>query len=714
MSDRPFDAQPVLRIDGLTTVFATPSGLVRAVDGVSFDIPPGTAVGLVGESGSGKSTVALSVLRLLGPGGRIAGGRIQFRGQDLLAKAPDELQKLRGTRLATVFQDPLTTLTPSLTIGEQIAETVIAHRGGARRAAWDRAVELLGLVGVPDAPSRARQYPHHLSGGMRQRVSIAIALSCEPDLVILDEPTTALDVTVQAQILELLDRLRRERRLSMLFISHDLGVIARVCDAVCVLYGGRVIEQSPVDALFRGPLHPYAKGLLACVPGVNGRTKRRLPQIPGRVPDLVDPPPGCIFEPRCPFAEARCREPQPLRIAGDGRRVACWRFDTLAGVEWPASSSPPVTEQTPPEAGSAALSTVGLSKDFPLTGFWASMRLVHAGTALPRLRWESRRLRAVDDVSLSLAPGETLGLVGESGCGKSTFSRMVVGLITPTRGEIRMNGRRVDPTLRDERRRFRRDVQIVFQDPESSLNPRKRVGEILARPVVLYGLARGRQVAERVAELLHAVGLPAGYAARYAYQLSGGEKQRVGIARALAAEPRFVVCDEPVSSLDVSVRASILNLLGDLQRQLGLAYLFIAHDLAVVRQISDRVAVMYRGRVCEQGTVDEIFAPPHHPYTWALLSAVPVPDPQARMRPRPGLAGSVTSRRPDQVGCVFEDRCPVKIGAVCEESTPPHLNVSPTHWIACHHPVSVLETLDPARPMARDAKPATTMTRSDA
>jgi oligopeptide/dipeptide ABC transporter ATP-binding protein len=695
--------EPVLRVEGLSTEFATPGGSVRAVDGVSFEIPPGAAVGLVGESGSGKSTVALSILRLLGPGGRITGGRILFRGEDLLAKSPDELQKLRGNRLATVFQDPLTTLTPSLTIGEQIAETILAHRSSSRRAAWGRAVELLGQVGVPDAASRARQYPHHLSGGMRQRVSIAIALSCDPDLVILDEPTTALDVTVQAQILELLDRLRGERHLSMLFISHDLGVIARVCDAVCVLYGGRIVEQSPVEALFRGPLHPYAKGLLACVPGLGGATKRRLPHIAGRVPDLVDPPAGCIFEPRCPFAEARCREPQPLRTARDGRRVACWRFEALAGTEWPAGPPESMTERRPAAAG-AALSTVGLSKDYPLSGFWDSVRLVRSGTVLPRLRWDHRRLRAVDDVSLSLAPGETLGLVGESGCGKSTYSRMLVGLVTPTRGEIRMNGQRVDPALGDDRRRFRRDVQIVFQDPESSLNPRKRVGEILGRPLVLYDLARGRRVGHRVGELLHAVGLPAAYAARYSYQLSGGEKQRVGIARALAAEPRFVVCDEPVSALDVSVRASILNLLGDLQRQLGLAYLFIAHDLAVVRQISDRVAVMYRGRVCEQGTVAEIFAPPHHPYTWALLSAVPVPDPTARARPRTGLMGSVTSRRPDQRGCVFEDRCPVKIGAICEDTTPPRVTVSPTHWIACHHPVAILETLDPAVPRTgRDA-----------
>jgi peptide/nickel transport system ATP-binding protein len=280
---------------------------------------------------------------------------------------------------------------------------------------------------------------------------------------------------------------------------------------------------------------------------------------------------------------------------------------------------------------------------------------------------------------------------------------MVVGLVPPTRGEIRMNGHRVDPVAGGDRRAFRRNVQIVFQDPDSSLNPRKRVGEILGRPLVLYGLARGRRVGERVDELLHAVGLPPGYAARYSYQLSGGEKQRVGIARALAAEPRFVVCDEPVSSLDVSVRASILNLLGDLQRQLGLAYLFIAHDLAVVRQICDRVAVMYRGRICEQGTVEEIFAPPHHPYTWALLSAVPVPDPAARARPRARLAGSVTGRRPGQAGCVFEDRCPVKIGAVCEDATPPRVSVSSTHWIACHHPASVLETLDPAQPVGRDA-----------
>jgi oligopeptide/dipeptide ABC transporter ATP-binding protein len=687
-------ADPVLRIEGLSTVFSTASGPVQAVDDVSFEITHGTTVGLVGESGSGKSTVALSILRLLGPGGRVTTGRMLFRGEDLLIKKPDELQRLRGNRLAMVFQDPLTTLTPSLTIGEQIAETVTVHRNASRREAWRRAVELLELVGIPDPARRVRQYPHQLSGGMRQRVSIAIALSCDPELVILDEPTTALDVTVQAQILELLDQLRRELHLSLLFITHDLGVVAQICDTVCVLYGGRVAERATVTDLFRAPLHPYTKGLLACVPGLD-RAARRLPSIPGRVPDLSALPEGCVFMPRCPFAEGRCSEPQMLQTASGGRRVACWKFEALAAQGWPTQDGG-ASEAVRPQTG-AALVTVGLSKDYTLTGFWSSWRVGRDHGVIPRLSWAPQRLRAVDDVSITVVPGETLGLVGESGCGKSTVSRMLVGLAPPTAGEILMNGQSVTGAAREEMRRFRKDVQLVFQDPESSLNPRKPVGAILARPLVLYRLAAGRRARERVAELLDAVQLSPAYATRYPYQLSGGERQRVGIARALAAEPRFVICDEPVSALDVSVRASILNLLGDLKRRFGLGYLFIAHDLAVVKQISDRIAVMYRGRICEVGPTGAIFAPPHHPYTWALLSAIPVPADTARERRRVNLRGSVTSRQPGQPGCVFEDRCPVKIGAVCETTTPPHVEVSPGHWIGCHHPVSFLQTLDPAR-----------------
>jgi oligopeptide/dipeptide ABC transporter ATP-binding protein len=685
---------PILRIQGLTTEFATGRGVVHALDGVSFDVPRASAVGLVGESGSGKTTVALAILRLLGPGGRVRGGKILFQQADILKASVNELRQLRGNRVAVVFQDPLTSLTPSLRVGEQIAETILAHKKISRGAAWDRARDLLALVGVPDPAARSRQYPHHLSGGMRQRVSIAIALACDPQLLILDEPTTALDVTIQAQILELLDRLRREMRLSMLFITHDLGVIAQICDSVCVLYGGHLLERAGVADLFRQPLHPYTKGLLACVPSLGASSlTRRLPHIAGRVPDLVDPPPGCVFEPRCPFAEPRCRtEPQPLRPASTGAAVACWKFEALWEERWPvtATARAPTTAATGP-----ALTTVRLSKEYALSGFWGSLRAGRDTGLIPRIWYEPRKVGAIDNVSLTIEPGETLGLVGESGCGKSTLARALVGLILPTSGEIHLDGQHLHSASREAWRRYRKDVQIVFQDPESSLNPRKTVAEILARPLVLYGLTGGGRLTARVAELLEAVQLSPTYGARYPYQLSGGEKQRVGIARALAAQPRFIVCDEAVSSLDVSVRASILNLLDDLKGQFSLAYLFIAHDLAVVKHISNRIAVMYRGRVCELGSVAEIFSPPYHPYTWALLSAIPAVEYRTQKRNRVALTGSVASMPPGRPGCVFADRCPVKIGPICDSTTPPNIQVSPGHWIACHHPVSVLETLDP-------------------
>ncbi len=686
---------PVIAVEGLRTHFATQRGIVRAVDGVSFSIPPGTAFGLVGESGSGKSTVALSILRLLGPGGRITNGAIRFKGSDLLALRERELREIRGNRVAMVFQDPLTSLTPTLRIGDQIVETIVTHQQLSRAQAWRRALELLDHVGIPDPAYRARQYPHQFSGGMRQRVCIALALSCAPDLLILDEPTTALDVTIQAQILDLLERLRDELRLSILFITHDLGVIVRISDQICVMYGGRVVEQGSVADIFLRSLHPYTKGLLASIPSLSGQRGERLPYIPGRVPDLVNPPEGCIFQSRCPFAEERCRLPQPLLPASNGQMAACWKFDRLIGEPWPTQRG--ARAATLPAPGRSELRLEHLRKVFPLTGFWDSLRLTRDGRLLPRMVSEPKTVQAVDDVSLTIAAGETLGLVGESGCGKTTLGRMLVGLVTPTSGEIRLDHRPRASMRGEELRRYRKDVQIIFQNPESSLNPRKTVGEILARPLELYRLTRGREATrERVATLLETVRLSPAYAARYPHQLSGGEKQRVGIARALASEPRFIVCDEPISALDVSVRASILNLLDDLKEQFGLAYLFIAHDLAVVKHISDRIAVMYRGKIVEIGIVEEIFAPPYHPYTQALLSAIPIANYAERRRKRIFLAGSVTSIGAGTRGCVFTDRCPLKIGPICDQEPPPVRAASPGHRIVCHHPLEFLATLEPA------------------
>jgi oligopeptide/dipeptide ABC transporter ATP-binding protein len=591
-----------------------------------------------------------------------------------------------------VFQDPLTSLTPSLSVGEQIAETLRVHGKHVGRNAWGRVVELLSLVGLPDPARRARQYPHQLSGGMRQRVAIAIAIACDPDLVILDEPTTALDVTIQAQILDLLNRLRDEYRMSILLITHDLGVIAQVCDRVCVLYAGQLVETGTTAELFEAPLHPYTKGLLACLPRITSVAGRqRLPHVPGRVPDLSRVPAGCVFGPRCCFAEDRCAsERQPLRVAGPGRGAACWKWDRLRAETWRMSGVG--GDQAARGPTRAELATVRLTKEYRLSGFWDSLKVRRVSGGLPAIRWEPHTLRALDDITLSLGAAETLALVGESGCGKSTLGLAIVGLVRPTSGRVELNGRDRAAT-RTDRRRSRREVQIIFQNPDSSLNPRKRVGDIVARPLVLYGIRPHQPVAERVRELLTAVQLDPAYAERYPHQLSGGEKQRVGIARALAAEPDFIVCDEPISALDLSVRASILNLLDDLKRQLGLSLLFIAHDLAVVRHIADRVAVMYRGRICELGDVAQVFKPPYHPYTWALLSAIPSGIVDARRQERVRLRGSATDARWAGRGCVFSDRCPVRIGEVCDQEPPPAVEVAPGHVIACHHEPPYLREL---------------------
>ena len=688
---------PLLAIDDLRVEFATPRGMLRAVDSVSLTIAPGEVRGLVGESGSGKSSVALSILRLLGPGGRVSGGSIRFGDRDLLRLPESQLRELRGNRIAIVFQDPLTSLTPSLRIGEQLAETIVTHRRVGRAEAWRQSIQLLDQVGIGDPAARARQFPHQFSGGMRQRVSLALALSCSPDLLILDEPTTALDVTIQAQILDLIEQLRDRLSLSVLFITHDLGVIVRICDSVSVLYGGRVVEEGPLERLFQQPLHPYTKGLLASVPTLAcDRRGQRLPFIAGRVPDLVDAPPGCIFAARCPFVETRCHDPQCLAPAGERRLAACWKADRLSSTPWPLQLPHAGAEQPHAAAtNGSALTVQDLTKDYTLTGFWDSLRVERSSTGLPRLAARPTKLRAVDDVSLTIAPRETLGLVGESGCGKTTLGRAIVGLVEPSTGQIRLDGRAPAAMSRDELRRYRKDVQIIFQNPDSSLNPRMTIRQILARPLELYRLADGRQIERRVFSLLETVQLSPAHARRYPHQLSGGEKQRVGIARALAAEPRFIICDEPISALDVSVRASILNLLQDLKEQFGLGYLFIAHDLAVVRHISDRIAVMYRGRIVELGTVDEIFAPPYHPYTQALLSAIPLVDYAERKRRRIHLEGGVIARALGAAGCNFADRCQWKIGPVCDNVTPPDRRIGPGRWIHCHHDLEFLNKLDP-------------------
>jgi peptide/nickel transport system ATP-binding protein len=514
---------------------------------------------------------------------------------------------------------------------------------------------------------------------MRQRVSIAIALSCHPDLLILDEPTSALDVTIQATILDLLTALRNELGLAMLFITHDLGIVARMCDRVTVLYAGRVVERGSTREILESPAHGYSVGLLASLPGERSDARQPLSYIPGTLPGTEDRIEGCIFAARCPFVEELCRStPQSLIPLGVGHDSACIRHQFVASTGWPAPADPRAA--TAASRGAPILEVQNLAKTFDRSRFWSKVPVFGSRTSS-----QDQVVHAVRGVSLTLHAGETLGLVGESGCGKTTLARILVRLIVPSGGEILYKGRDALGMHGAEVKGYHRAVQIIFQNPDSSLNPRLRVGDVLKRRLELQGVTDSREHARRIAELLELVRLPDHYAARYPHELSGGEKQRVGLARALATEPAVIVCDEPVSALDVSVTAAILNSLIELQASLGLAYLFIAHDLSVVRHVSHRVAMMYRGEICETGTTSEVFEPPYHPYTEALLSAIPRPEYADRYRDRIQLRGTVAPPTGQLKGCPFQDRCPAKIGRVCEEESPPVVTVSPGHTIRCHH-----------------------------
>ena len=657
---------PVLRVSNLSVAYPAGAGWLRAIDDVSFDVAEGRALGVVGESGSGKSTSALAVLGLLAPEARVESGAAQFKGESLFDLPEAARRNLRGNRISIVFQDPFTSLNPAIAVGRQIAEPLVWHKGMDAAAAAVEVERLLAEVGIPRPREVALAYPHQLSGGMKQRALIATALACSPELLILDEPTTALDVTIEAQILDLLENLRRSRGLSMLYITHNLGVVARICDDVCVLYAGRVVEQGATASVLKAPRHPYTKGLLASLPRVTER-KHRLAPIAGRFPDLTAPPPGCIFHPRCSFVLDRCKtEPQVL---ADG--VRCWRAAELAGERWRVDE-----DSIPARVGKgegALVEVKDLAKTFQLGGMFDGFQVDFSG-GFP-LKFDPPKVRAVDGVSLSVSPGEVLGLVGESGCGKSTLGRMLVGLIEPSAGEIRIAG--------GSPQSQHRAAQIIFQNPDSSLNPRKTVQSIVGRPLELHDLASGPKVRERVVELLELVRLSAAYLGRYPHQLSGGEKQRVGIARALATSPRFIVCDEAVSALDVSVQAYVLNVLADLRDRLNVAYLFISHDLSVIAHIADRIAVMYRGAIVEDGRTEDVLQPPWHPYTEALLSAIPEVDraPEAK---RIRLRGDAVERGEAVKGCRFQHRCPRKIGAICETDTPPVREAAAGHRIACH------------------------------
>ena len=662
-----------LSVQDLQVEFETEKGIVRAVDGLSFDVAKGEVVAVVGESGSGKSVTALSIMRLLPRRtARIPRGRIEFEGRSLLDLGDEDMRRIRGREISMIFQEPMTSLNPLLTIGMQIRESLEIHLGMDEQAATRRAIELMNLVGIPDAERRLGQYPHHFSGGMRQRVMIAIGLACNPKLVIADEPTTALDVTIQAQILELMKDLSRRLGISLILITHNLGIVARYADRVVVMYAAHKVEEGPADAVFHRPRHPYTMGLLRSVPRLDKPRGGRLETIEGLPPNLANKQTGCRFAPRCPYKIERCaEEAPPLAPTDEGGASACHRIpDIIAGrIAWAAEGAAGSSDLARALEPKPLLSVRGLTKHFPVrTGLGGPKALV----------------KAAEDVSFDIYPGETVGLVGESGCGKTTVGRLILRLEDATAGKIDFGGIDITRASDAEMTAIRRKIQVIFQDPYSSLNPRMTVGDIIGEPLSVYRIAPDEaSLRERVETLLGQVGLRAEMAERYPHQLSGGQRQRVGIARALAMEPSFIVCDEAVSALDVSIQGQIINLLEDLQRSHGLAYLFIAHDLAVVRHISMRVVVMYLGRVMEISGRDELYADPLHPYTKLLLDAAPVPDPTIEKARAPRLIkGELPSPLAPPTGCVFHTRCPIA-GPECRESIPEPREVKPGHKVAC-------------------------------
>ncbi len=663
--DRPAAADAaLLEVDGLSVAYRTGRSWLQALDDVSLSIPQGSVLGLVGESGSGKSTVVLALLGLLGPA-RVTARRLAFEGQDLLTRAP----LLRGRRLGVVFQDTTSALNPALTIEHQVMEPMTVHLKLDAAEARARATALLDEMGIPRPAETMRCYPHQLSGGMKQRVVIATALATEPDLLLLDEPTTALDVTIEAQILTLLDGLRQKRGLSMLLVSHNLGIIDRLCDQVAVLYAGRMVETGRASRVLNRPHHPYTRGLLEALPRLDRPRVAALTAIPGGLPDLTAPDPGCNFRPRCAFAAPGCEAPQALRGEQDDR-VRCWRATEIAaGPAGVAGTGATSATKAHGRGTAPIIEARGLSVRFGGPGWFGR------GTG---------GVLAVDDLSLVVRTGEIVGLVGESGCGKSTLGRLLLRLVPSRTGALQFDGAAVPARPGPA---FRRRAQIVFQNPDSSLNPRQTLGRILRRPLRWFGLARGTEAAE-VARLLALVRLPAAYADRYPHQLSGGEKQRVGIARALASRPDFIVCDEAVSALDVSVQAAVLNLLRELRDALGVAYLFISHDIGVIAHVADRVAVMYRGSLMEEGPVDDVLRPPYHPYTELLLGSVPV----IGQKPE-GLAAAGPHHAAGP-GCKFAGRCRHQPGPVCDE-VPPPWQASGEHRIRCHIPLETLAAMPP-------------------
>jgi len=710
---------PLLEVKDLVVEFPTRRGVLRALDGVSFTVAAGEVLGVVGESGAGKSLTGASIIGLLEPPGRIASGSIWFDGQRIDTLDTEGMRRLRGRHIGAIFQDPLTSLNPLYSVGQQLVETIQAHLPIGNHEARERAVALLQETGIAAARERLDHYPHQFSGGMRQRVVIALALAAEPRLIVADEPTTALDVSVQAQIIGLLKRLCRERGAAVVLITHDMGVIAETCDRVAVMYAGRVAEIGAVDAVIHRSAHPYSAGLMASIPDIDGDDER-LHQIDGSMPRLNAIPSGCAYHPRCAQALPRCAQQRPeLQAVGQGL-AACWLIDATAQpqallVGQPASvmaGLPPVqgfkqAQTQAPGTGPAIAQAARVAPDLGTTSNSGHLDRSTSAQAAPppnplvQVRdlarhfdvsapWLNRMLErqprqwlhAVDGVDFAIERGQTMALVGESGCGKSTVARLLVGLYQPSRGQVQFDGQDAHAAFAGrDALVLRRRIQMIFQDPYASLNPRWTVGDVVAEPLREHGLAPTRAAAQdAVVGLLQSVGLGAADLGKYAHQFSGGQRQRISIARALATAPEFLVCDEPTSALDVSVQAQVLNLMGDLQRARGLTYLFISHNLAVVRHVSDQVGVMYLGRLVEVAPTPRLFGQPRHPYTRMLIDAIP------RMRDhgreRTPVQGEVPNPLQPPTGCSFHPRCPLA-DARCRTERPVLQSVEGAQ-VACH------------------------------
>ena len=685
---------PVLRLEDVAISYETRYGDVEAVREVSFDVHRATTFGVVGESGCGKSTVAFGIVDFLGANGKIVGGSIKFQGRELVGRSQEELRKLRGDQIGMVYQDPMQALNPSVTIGDQLAEVLIVHRHMPKDEAWTRSIKMLDRVYMPDSANVMERYPHQISGGQQQRVVIAMALLNNPALLIMDEPTTALDVTVEAVVLDLIEDLKRDFDTAIVYITHDLGVVARVCNYVGVMYAGEMVETGPVEAIYDNPLHPYTQGLMRCVPKL-GTTKEssRLYPIRGRVPAPKDRPKGaCIFAPRCDYVTDRCRSEGPkLREIEPNHQTRCFYSEEIDARAW----EPPadlVPELAPVSEGEEEdILQIANLKTYYEQASKSVLSLFGLG--------EKQYVKAVDNVSISVPASKTLGIVGESGCGKSTLAKTIVGLESPIDGKAEFLGFDISLPVSKRDMDLIQELQMVFQNPDSTMNPSYTVGQQIGRPLRRFKSVPSDEIHDEVVRLLNAVRLDGSYYRRLPRQLSGGEKQRVGIARAFASRPELVLCDEPVSALDVSVQAAVLNLLLEIQREYGTTMMFIAHDLSVVRFFSDYVAVMYLGHIVEMGPAEAIYAPPYHPYTEALLSAVPIPDPKAKQK-HIRLEGTVPSALHPPAGCVFHTRCPRRAllpdgGSVCEHEIPPWRYNTEEHRIYCHIPLEELRQFDP-------------------